>query len=102
MALPLKLNQKLLFLFFNAGIGRRSTTSQGSIQTLNNISNEVFEEEDLSSRTVSVDKISTITEVSYDITGWALKNGPPFVQKKVHFPKFTTLYAMSSHQTNLF
>ena len=69
MALPLKLSQKLLFLFFNAGIGRRSTTSQGSIQTLNNISNEVFEEEDLSSRTVSVDKISTITEVSYDITG---------------------------------
>ncbi len=32
-----------------------------SVQTFN-VSNEVFEE-DLSSRTVSVDKISTITEV---------------------------------------
>lgn len=35
--------------------------SLSSVQTFN-ISNEVFEEE-LSSRTVSVDKISTITEV---------------------------------------
>ena len=35
-------------------------------------------------------------------TGWALKNGPPIVQEKVLFSKLTTLYGISSHQTNLF
>ena len=35
-------------------------------------------------------------------TGWALRNGPPLVQQKVRFSKFTTLYGISSHQTNLF
>ena len=46
----------------NGNAGSSSAKTLSSHQTFN-ISNEVFEEEELSSRTVSEDKISTITEV---------------------------------------
>ena len=46
----------------NGNASGTSAKTLSSHQTFN-ISNEVFEEEELSSRTVSEDKISTITEV---------------------------------------
>ena len=60
-----------LTLFFFVGLengnAKVEKTSSSHHQTFN-ISNEVFEEEELSSRTVSeYDKISTITEVSCKI-----------------------------------
>ena len=43
-----------------------------------------------------------LRKFGFAFTGWALKNGPLTMQEKVGFPKFTTLYGISSHQTKLF
>ena len=53
-------------VFFFSLAGQENGECKGTLSSRQtfNISNEVFEEDELSSRTVSEDKISTITEVS--------------------------------------